>query len=376
MQATFSFDTQPPAIGPVSPTHRTPTPVGRGAAIRPDNPHLRVQTRLDAEHLASQDAQRGGASCLPTQVRDDFSQSIVSHNDSPDLAFRWTINPYRGCEHGCSYCYARPTHEFLGLDAGTGFESQLLVKRNAPELLRRFLSKPSWQGEPIVFSGVTDCYQPIEREHRVTRGCLEVAEEFGQPVGILTKNALVTRDLDLLASLAERDAAVVAFSLTTLDDRLARSMEPRTSSPRARLRAMREVAEAGIPVHAMLSPTIPGLNDHEAPALLEAAAEAGAASASYTLLRLSGSVREVFLDWLDRCEPRRADKVRRLIRSTRDGSLNDTRFGQRHTGAGAYAGHIARTFRVFANRHGLARAPKPLSSSAFDHGATGQRRLF
>lgn len=370
MQATFSFDhsSHAPSHAPSHPIGPTTAPRGRGAAIQPPNPHLRMQTRLDPAESATRR--------VPTVTHDDLSQSIVVRNDSPDLPFRWTINPYRGCEHGCSYCYARTTHEFLGLDAGTGFESQLLVKKDAPELLRRFLRKPSWHGEPIVFSGVTDCYQPIEREHGVTRACLEVAEEFGQPVSVLTKNALVTRDIDLLASLAERRAAVVAFSLTTLDERLARSMEPRTSSPRARLRAMREVAEAGIPVHAMLSPTIPGLNDHEAPAILEAVAAAGAASASYTLLRLSGSVREVFFDWLDRCEPRRAEKVRRLVQATRGGSLNDPRFGYRHTGTGAYAGQIARTFRVFARRHGLALAHRPLSSEAFGPGSSGQKRLF
>ncbi|MEO1496900.1 MAG: PA0069 family radical SAM protein [Planctomycetota bacterium] len=371
MQATFQFDSPladvdghsaPPVV--TAPAARAP---GRGAAVRPANPHERVRTEL----WRTPDPPR-----TRTVVHDDSSQSIVVRNESPDLPFRWTLNPYRGCEHGCSYCYARPTHEFLGFDAGIGFESQLLVKRDAPELLRRFLRRPRWQGEPIVFSGVTDCYQPIERDHGVTRGCLEVAEEFGQPVSILTKNALVTRDTDLLVSLAKRRAAVVSFSITTLDERLSRAMEPRTSTPRARLRAMRELAEAGVPVHAMLSPTIPGLNDHEAPAILEAVAEAGARSASYTLLRLSGTVRDVFLDWLDRCEPRRAPKVRQLIQSTRGGALNDTRFGYRLTGAGPYAGQIARAFRVFAKRNGLSRAAAPLSSEAFGRAVSGQRRLF
>jgi DNA repair photolyase len=360
------------------PDHATPSvaahaPVGRGAAVRPANPHLRVQQTA----CESQAADAGEPVQLRTRFYDDQSRSIVSRNESPDVPFRWSVNPYRGCEHGCAYCYARPYHEHLGFDAGLDFETRIVVKRDAALLLRKWLARPAWDGEPIVFSGVTDCYQPAEREHRITRACLEVAEECGQPVGIITKNALVTRDKDLLASLGSRGAAVVAVSITTLDEGLARRMEPRTSTPRARLRAVAELAEAGVPVHVMTSPVIPGLNDHEVPALLAAAREAGAESAGYTLLRLPGSVREVFLDWLRRCEPLRAERVASLLRGTREGRLNDARFGARMSGIGPYAAQIARTFRVFAHRNGLNRAPRPLSRDAFRRPACdGQLRLF
>ncbi|MEQ8847375.1 PA0069 family radical SAM protein [Botrimarina sp.] len=355
---------------------------GRGAACRPANPHLPLEREDDYEHLASDAdflARRGvgGAARQTTRYGEDASRSIVNRNDSPDLPFRWSVNPYRGCEHGCSYCYARPTHEFLGLDAGLGFETQILAKPAAPELFRKWLDRPAWIPEPIVFSGVTDCYQPLERKLEITRRCLAVAAECRQPVGVVTKNRLVTRDLDLLSELAEHRAAVVAISLTTLDTGLARRMEPRTSTPDARLEAIRELAGAGVPVHAMLSPVIPGLNDHEIPALIAAAAGAGAGSASYTLLRLPGSVREVFLEWLRRCDPDRAPRVEALIRGARGGGLNDSRFGERMRGAGAYAGQVSRTFRVFAARHGLPLAPQPLSARDFRRPA-GQRqqRLF
>ncbi|MGL4511772.1 MAG: PA0069 family radical SAM protein [Lacipirellulaceae bacterium] len=348
-----------------------PAPSGRGAGIRPPNPHLSVQHTADEAQAPAEPVK------LRTRFYSDESQSIVSRNESPDIPFRWSVNPYRGCEHGCAYCYARPTHEYLGLDAGLGFETQVLVKHNAALLLRKWLARPAWNGEPIVFSGVTDCYQPAEREHRVTRACLEVAEECGQPVGIVTKNALVTRDKDLLASLAERSAAAVALSITTLDEGLARRMEPRTSTPSARLRAVAELVEGGVPVHVVAAPVIPGLNDHELPAILAAAREAGASSASYTLLRLPGSVREVFLEWLARCEPRRATRVATLLRGVREGGLSSSRFGERMSGVGPYAAQIARTFRVFAHRNGLNRAPQPLSSAAFrPPRLDAQRRLF
>ena len=373
---------------PVSVELKLPTgPVGRwtgrGSAFRPPNPHEAVRTEADWEQVA-QDADflaahglLDSAAKLRTTVEGDRSQSIVTRNDSPDLSFRWSVNPYRGCEHGCAYCYARPTHEFLGMDAGLGFETRIVAKTDAPELLRRWLARPQWRPEPIGFSGVTDCYQPLERRLEITRGCLAVAAECRQPIGIVTKNALVTRDIDLLTELARHKAVVVAVSLTTLDEQLARRMEPRTSTPTARLEAIAELNAAGIPTHAMVAPMIPGLNDHEIPQLLSAARDAGARSASYTLLRLAGSVRDVFIEWLRRCEPDRAPKVEALIRGARGGRLNDPRFGHRMSGSGAYAGQIARTFSVFANREGLERAPEPLNSAAFrPPGAERQLTLF
>lgn len=345
--------------------------VGRGSSFRPANPHEAIRQEADWEQVAHDAdflAAHGladSAAKLRTSIEGDQTRSIVNHNDSPDLPFRWSLNPYRGCEHGCAYCYARPTHEFLGHDAGLGFESRIVAKTDAPELLRKWLARPAWRPEPIVFSGVTDCYQPLERRLEITRGCLAVAAECRQPIGIVTKNALVTRDLDLLTELARHRAVVVAVTLTTLDEGLARRMEPRTSTPTARLEAIAELAAAGVPTHAMVAPMIPGLNDHEIPDLLAAARDAGARSASYTLLRLAGTVRDVFIEWLRRCEPDRAPKVEALIRGARGGRWNDPRFGKRMTGVGAYAGQIARTFSVFARREGLERSPEPLNGEAF-----------
>ncbi|HMO86662.1 MAG TPA: PA0069 family radical SAM protein, partial [Lacipirellulaceae bacterium] len=261
--------------------------------------------------------------------------------------------------------YARPGHEYLGFTAGLDFETKVLVKRDAPRLLRAFLARPQWTAEMIAFSGVTDCYQPIERELQLTRGCLAVAAECRQPVGIITKNALVARDRDLLAELAAHGAARVAVSVTTLDPALARDREPRTSSPAARLRAIAELTAAGIPTEVMTAPIIPGLNDHEIPAILQAAREAGAVGAGYVLLRLPGPVGEVFVDWLRRRRPDQAAKVESFIRGTRQGRLTDPRFGSRQRGEGPHAEQIAQTFRVFAARYGLDRRPPPLSSASF-----------
>ena len=279
---------------------------GRGAHVQPANPYLALRAVDDFEHVAFDEDFLSEVDRPPTEYLPDDSQSIVAENDSPDVGFRWSVNPYRGCAHGCSYCYARPYHEFLGFSAGLDFETKVLVKHRAPELLRDWLARPLWRPETIAFSGVTDCYQPAEREFKLTRGCLEVAVECRQPIGIVTKNALVTRDLDLLRELAAHHAVRVCVSITTLDAKLARAMEPRTSSPAARLRTIRELADAGIPTQLMLAPVIPGLNDSEIPAILKAARDAGADAAGYVLLKLPTSVREVFLDWLERTYPDRA----------------------------------------------------------------------
>ena len=239
----------------------------------------------------------------------DSSRSIVSENNSPDIPFRYSINPYRGCIHACAYCYARPGHEFLGYNAGLDFETKIVVKHDAPELFLDFLSRDAWQPEPITFSGVTDCYQPAEREFRLTRRCLELADACRQPVSIVTKNALVLRDLELLRSLAADNLVHVFVSVTTLDAQLARDMEPRTSIPTARLRAVETLAEAGVPVGVMTAPIIPGLNDSEVPAILEAARKAGAMRASFVLLRLPLTVEPVFKEWLERTQPLKAARV-------------------------------------------------------------------
>jgi DNA repair photolyase len=314
----------------------------------------------------------------PTQYLTDESQSIVATNDSPDVGFRYSINPYRGCSHGCSYCYARPGHEYLGMSAGLDFETKVLVKFRAAELFREFLAKPSWKPETIMFSGVTDCYQPAERRFHITRACVEVAAECRQPMGIITKNALVTRDIDLFAKLAEHRAISVALSITTLDAKLARVMEPQTSSPEARLRAIRELTTAGIRTTVMTAPIIPGINDSEIPAILTAAREAGAEGAGYVMLKLSSTVRPVFLDWLQRAYPDKSARVQSLIRSVRDGKLNDSNFGSRQVGTGNLAELIANTFQLWHTKLGYVDCRPPLNCEAFQPPlpTRGQRRLF
>ncbi len=351
---------------------------GRGAAIQPANPYLKIHREADFEHLAADDEYLAQLCRPPTEYLPDDSQSIVAENNSPDVGFRYSINPYRGCAHGCSYCYARPTHEYLGLSAGLDFETKVFVKHRAGELLRDFLAQPSWRPETIAFSGVTDCYQPAEREFRITRDCVAVAADCRQPIGIITKNTLVTRDIDLFQELAAHHAVRVCVSITTLDAQLARTMEPRTSSPDARLRAIRELNDAGVPAHLMLGPVIPGLNDSEIPAILAAARDAGATGAGYVLLRLPTTVREVFFDWLRRSYPDRMSRVVALIRSTRSGRLNDSEFGRRQRGTGNVADLIADTFRLWSAKLGYTEESPPLNREAFrpPQPNTGQLRLF
>ncbi|RUL85637.1 PA0069 family radical SAM protein [Tautonia sociabilis] len=330
---------------------------GRGAQIRPpsrfggptyedDFEDLESDPEGLAEHLESRRN-------LRTEYIPDRSRSIVSTNDSPDIPFSYSINPYRGCQHGCAYCFARPSHEYLGMDAGLDFESRILVKHDAPALFREFLRRPGWQAEPIAIAPNTDAYQPGERAFRLTRGCLEVAAECGQPMALITKNALILRDLDLLSAMASEGLVHAMISLTTLDGALCRSMEPRTSTPAARLRAIRALAGAGVPVGVLVAPVIPSLNDHEIPALLEAAASAGARTAGFVLLRLPMAVGPVFWDWLARARPDRLDRVRAAVREARGGRDNQSAFGLRMTGSGPVARRIADVFRLFRKRSGL-----------------------
>ena len=342
-----------------------PAPKGRGASTQPANRFLTVHRELDLEHVAHDEEFLAELGRPPTQYLPDASQTIVAENDSPDISFRYSVNPYRGCAHGCSYCYARPTHEYLGMSAGLDFETKVMVKHSAPELFAQWLARPAWKPETIVFSGVTDCYQPAEREFRLTRGCLQVAAECRQPVSIVTKNALITRDLDLLTDLAQYNCIRVAVSITSLQPELARSMEPRTSTPAARLATLEKLNAAGISTLVMVAPVIPGLNDSEVPAILEAARDAGAQGAAFVLLRLPWAVEGVFFAWLDRFVPDQAAKVQALVRSTRDGRTNDTRFGRRMRGTGPLAEQIADTFKVFARKYGLDQNPAPLDSSRF-----------
>ncbi len=351
---------------------------GRGALINPPNRFESIHAQADYEQVENDDDFFDGLNHPKTIYLPDASQSLITSNDSPDVPFRYSINPYRGCEHGCAYCYARPGHEMLGMNAGLDFETRILVKHDAPELLRSELGRDGWQGDVISISGVTDCYQPAERKYCLTRGCLEVMLAARQPVGIVTKNALVVRDLDVLGPMAAENLAHVFVSVTTLDAELARTMEPRTATPQARLRAIRELAGAGVPVGVMVAPIIPGLNDQEMPAILTAAAEAGAMTAGHVLLRLPWAVRPIFEEWITRSYPDKAERVLALIRSTRDGRMNDSQFGSRMRGQGPYAEQIGQTFKVFKKKLGLDRKLPPLDSSKFcpPPPTTGQLRLF
>ena len=348
-----------------------------GSMIDPPNRFEKVHREADFEHLEWDQEYLAGLDKRKIEYLSDASKSIVSRNSSPDIPFRYSVNPYRGCAHGCSYCYARNSHEYLGFNAGLDFETKIVVKHDAPELFREFLAKESWKPEPITFSGVTDCYQPAEREFRLTRQCLTVALECRQPVSIITKNALVLRDLDLLQPMAEARLVHVFLSITTVDAELARSMEPRTSIPGSRLRAVRMLARAGVPVGVMLAPIIPGLNDSEIPSLLEAAHEAGAKSAGYVLLRLPLTVEPVFLEWLKRTQPLKAERVQQRIQNSRRGKLSNSTWGERMVGQGEMADQIGKMFRLFSQRFGLGRLP-PLDASRFRPPTprSGQLRLF
>jgi DNA repair photolyase len=355
-------------------------PTGRGTPLAPGNRFERTVATADWEQLDADEQQAlvQEPRRVATQFLPDAARSIIAENNSPDVPFRYSINPYRGCEHGCVYCYARPTHEYLGYSAGLDFETRILVKHEAAALLRADLNRPAWRGEHLAISGVTDCYQPVERELRLTRGLWEVLTEARQAAGAITKNALVVRDLDLLVPLAEQRLAHVFLSVTTLDAELARTMEPRTSRPQARLRAVRALADAGVPVGVMVAPIIPGLNDREVPAILEAARAAGARSAGYVMLRLPYALKEIFLDWLRRARPLAAESVEARIRDTRGGELSETRFGRRMRGAGEYAEQIARTFEIFRRKLGLEKSLPPLDESQFRPPLPpgGQQTLF
>ncbi len=313
----------------------------------------------------------------PTRFFLDPSRSVLAYNESPDVGFEVSLNPYRGCEHGCIYCYARPTHEYLGFSAGLDFETRILVKKDAPVLLRKELMSTRWQPRPVALSGNTDPYQPVERELELSRGCLEVFSEFRNPVIIVTKNHLVTRDIDLLKQLATRRAVVVNISVTTLDAKLQRVMEPRASTPARRMQAVSELAGSGIPVRVLVAPVIPGLTDHEIPAILEQAAGAGALDASYILLRLPHGVKDLFASWIRLHFPRRARRVLNRVREVRSGKLNDPAFVTRMRGKGACAQQIQGLFRATRRRLGLGRQSLGVSAAGFRRpGLPDQKALF
>jgi DNA repair photolyase len=351
---------------------------GRGAAENPPNRFEPIDIVLDGDALDEELAEHGELLAPRTQLLRDTTRSINARNDSPDVSFDTSVNPYRGCEHGCVYCFARPFHEYLGFSAGLDFETKILVKLDAAELLRAELASPRWTPQVIVMSGVTDPYQPIERKLRITRGCLEVLAEARNPVAIITKSFLVTRDIDLYTELASHGAAAVNMSITSLRNDLQSIMEPRASIPARRLAAVEQLAKAGVPVGIMVAPLIPGLTDEEMPAILQAARDAGAQWAGYVTLRLPYAVKELFDAWLARHFPERRDKVLNRLREMRGGKLYDSRWGLRARGEGEMADQLGALFRAARRKAGFPEGVHAeLSIAAFQRPSlTGQLGLF
>jgi len=344
----------------------TPAILGRGASWSPANRFEKLHVDLgdvdvvQVDPTSEEEKPRRG-----TQFFRDATRTIIARNNSPDVGFEASVNPYRGCEHGCIYCFARPTHEYLGFSAGLDFETKIMVKTDAPKLLEAELASPKWEPQVLVMSGVTDPYQPVERKLRITRGCLEVLARFRNPVAIITKNRLVTRDADLLGELALHNAAAVNVSVTSLNPNIQRVLEPRTSSPMARLEAVAALRAAGIPVGVMVAPIIPGLTDHEVPKIVEACAEAGAQFAGYTIVRLPWAIAPLFEHWLDEHFPAQKQKVLERIRHIRGGTkLNDARWGSRTKGEGIFAEQIRSMFEISCRRAGIGSRTE-LSTAAF-----------
>ena len=362
---------------PNGPAHR------RGAGINPGNRFEKVRLHILGEEIDRQWIERqnddGSTHRVERQVFFDRTQRIINQvSKTSDVPFDWTLNPYRGCEHGCIYCFARPYHEYLGFSCGLDFETKLMAKPDAPRLLKRELASPSWRPQPIVMSAITDIYQPIEHKMRIARQCLEVLADCGQPVTTMTKSALVLRDTDLWSRLAGMNAGRVTITLVTLDADLAQKLEPRASSPAGRLRTIRELTAAGVPVSVNIAPIIPGLTDVELPRIIEAVSEAGARRAAWVLLRLPYQLKDLFLDWLKRSvHPDRARKVESLIRQASGGKLYRASSPDRRRGQGHLAEQIAQTFDVFTRKYGLNRDIRPLSTAHFRRPeANGQMCLF
>ena len=349
----------------------TPPPLrGRGSATNPKN-------RFEAtERVPEPPEDYDELSAPHTQFFPDGSKSLIAYNDSPDVGFDASINPYRGCEHGCVYCYARPTHEYLGFSAGLDFETKIMVKEDAPELLRQELSNRKWQPQLLGISGVTDCYQPAEKKYQLTRRCLEVLLEFRNPAVIVTKNHLITRDIDILSELAKFDCIGVTISLTTLDGKLASALEPRASSPARRLAAIRQLADAGVPVGYLQAPMIPGLTDAEAPAIALAAKKAGATFSGYVALRLPFAVKDLFEQWLGQHYPDKKEKILHRVREIRGGKLNDANFQSRMRGEGIYAEQMAKLFQLGRKKSGITERWPKLTTEHFRRPEKDQLNLF
>jgi DNA repair photolyase len=322
---------------------------GRGAQINTKNRFHKQETVK--EHVEGIDDWTEANES--TTFIEQESKTIVNKVESPDVGMMYSMNPYQGCEHGCIYCYARNSHEYLGYSAGLDFERKIVVKKNAPQLLRKFLMHPKWEGLPISMSGNTDCYQPAEQKYRLTRSLLEVCEDFNQPVGFITKNAGILRDKDILGRMGQRGLVSVLLSITSLDEDLRRLMEPRTTTGKQRLRVIRELTEAGVRCGVMLGPMIPGLNEHEMHDIMKAASENGATFSAYTFIRLNGAIKLLFHDWLYKAFPDRADKVWHMIEESHDGKVNDSRWGVRMRGEGNIADMVAQQYRKYSNLYNL-----------------------
>jgi DNA repair photolyase len=343
---------------------------GRGSASNPKNRFESV------ERIPEPTDENDAISSPHTQFFSDSSKSLIAYNDSPDVGFDASINPYRGCEHGCVYCYARPTHEYLGFSSGLDFETKIMVKEDAPELLRKELSSAKWKPQLVALSGNTDCYQPVERKKQLTRRCLEVFLEFRNPVMIITKNQLVTRDVDVLAELAKYQCIGVTLSLSTLDPDLSSKMEPRASRPLHRLAAIRKLAEAGIPVGYLQAPMIPGLTDSEAPAIAMAAATAGATFSGFVALRLPFAVKELFETWLEQHYPDKKQKILHRVMAIRGGKLNDPNFNSRMRGEGIFAEQMAELFGLARKKSGISERWPKFSVEHFRRAEKNQLSLF
>lgn len=345
---------------------------GRGAQFNPANPYLKKE--YVTEHPEGLDEPFLQNS--PTEYFTEHPQKIVNSVESPDLGLSYSMNPYQGCEHGCIYCYARNTHQYWGHGAGLDFERKIIIKENAAATLAKQLENPKWEVRPIMLAGNTDCYQPIEQKKELTRSLLGVLLQYRHPVSIITKNALILRDLDLLQKLNDLDLVHVNISVTTLDEALRQKLEPRTATAVRRLEVIKQLAAVGIPVNVMVAPVIPGLTDHEIPSILEAAAVNGAAAAAYTIVRLNGVIGDIFTDWITKTYPDRASKVLNQIASCHGGNLHDSTFGRRLTGAGKWAETIGHLFRLSRNKYFKDRHMKPFRYDLFCRRGGNQLKLF
>ena len=348
---------------------------GRGANLNPKNRFEKLSVE-DFSFDDWSDFEEPEINNLPTEYFVDESKTVIAKNDSYDVGFAYSFNPYRGCEHGCIYCYARPTHEYLGFSSGVDFETKIMVKPKAAFLLEQEFKKKNYRPDIIIFSGNTDCYQPVEKKLQITREALKVCLKYGNPVGVITKNALIQRDVDVLKEMTELGIVSVTISVTTLDKDLARKMEPRTSTPEMRLKTIETLARNNIPVGVNVAPVIPGLNDKEIPGILKETSDRGAEFAGYIMLRLPYSVKELFIEWIKREFPERASKVINGIKSVRNGKLNSSEFGIRFKGEGELADTVKNLFQISCRKYGLNRRMFNLTTEHFKSDFTEQLQLF